>query len=246
MQKSVDSSDLHPARGAGVTTDEHVEPGTPPSNPLARRLSREEINDLDAVVYEGPIHLVASHRHMLKSVRALKRERLLGFDTETRPSFKKGESHPPALLQLAGRAGVYVFRLLELGLPAELAALLANPKIVKAGVAVGRDIRELRDLVEFEPAGFVDLGTRAKAYGMQHHGLRGLCALLLGRRLSKGGRLTNWARSDLPQSAITYAATDAWIGRRIYEAMDACGPPPRQGDALALRPRRGREVAPTG
>ena len=160
---------------------------------------------------------------MLAAVRALRRETLLGFDTETRPSFQKGETHPPALIQLAGKDAVYLFHLPGLGLPAELTDLLTDARIVKAGVANDRDLRELRGLRDFAPRGFVDLGECAAAYGIPHQGLRGLAAVLLGCRISKGARFTNWERTDLDDRALQYAATDAWIGRRIYEALQAAG-----------------------
>ena len=173
--------------------------------------------------YRGVIHVVRTHPQMLVAVRELRHETLLGFDTEQRPSFRKGESHPPALMQLAGRRAVCLFQLHTLGLPVELRDLLANPGIVKAGVATARDLQELRALTEFQPRGFVDLGVCAKRSGMQHHGLRGLAALLLGCRISKSAQLTNWERPVLPAPALQYAATDAWISLRIYEALKEHG-----------------------
>jgi len=190
---------------------------------LDRRLSPEDINRLAIAAYRGAIHVIGTRAQMLAAGKALRRETLLGFDTEKRPSFRKGESHPPALIQLAGRDAVYLFQLHALGFPRELADLLADPRIVKAGVATGRDIQELRELAEFQPRGFVDLGACAKRSGIQHHGLRGLAALLLGCRISKGAQLTNWEHSDLPERALQYAATDAWISRRIYEALKEHG-----------------------
>jgi ribonuclease D len=190
---------------------------------LDQKLSREEINRLEIAAYRGPIHVVRSHAQMLAAVRELRRETLLGFDTEKRPSFAKGESHPPALIQLAGREAVYVFQLHVIGLPAELVDLLANPRIVKAGVATGRDLQELRELAQFQPGGFVDIGACAMKSGIKHHGLRGLAALLLGCRISKSAQLTNWERPELPMPALRYAATDAWISRRIYEALKKHG-----------------------
>lgn len=201
----------------------HTGSGTRLPPGLDRELSSEDINRLPIAAYRGPIHLINQRPQMLAAVKDLRRESLLGFDTEKRPSFKKGEFHPPALMQLAGRDAVYVFQLHVLGLPAELADILADPRIVKAGVATGRDIQELRTLTEFQPRGFVDLGGCAKRSGIKHHGLRGLAALLLGCRISKGAQLTNWERSDLPGNALQYAATDAWIGRRIYVALKEHG-----------------------
>lgn len=197
-----------------ISRNEHELPAC-----LKRKLTEEEINRLELGVYKGEIHVVYSHEHMLAAVKKLRKEKLLGFDTETRPSFKKGISYPPALIQLAGKDYVYIFQLHSIKLPRELAEILANPKIIKAGVAISRDLKELRTLTDFEPRGFVDLGVEAKNLGMQHHGLKGLAAVLLGCRISKSAKLTRWDNPKLPQHALIYAATDAWIGRRIYEAM---------------------------
>ncbi|MDI6775443.1 MAG: 3'-5' exonuclease [Verrucomicrobiota bacterium] len=189
--------------------------------PAARKLTPEEINRLPLAQYPGRIHVVRAREHMLRAVRELGKKLLLGFDIEKRPCFKKGEFHPPALLQLAGRTDAHIFVLHALGLPVELTAILANPGIIKAGVAVGRDVKELRDLTEFEPRGFVDLGALAEEGGIPHRGLRGMAALLLGCRIPKQAQLTNWALPQLPERALRYAATDAWIGRRLYEVMTA-------------------------
>src|SRR3989339_27743 len=200
-----------------LVSKSETEHGLPAS--LKRKLTEDEINRLELGVYQGEINVIHSHEHMLAAVKKLRREKLLGFDTETRPSFKKGVSYPPALIQLAGKDSAYIFQLQSIKLPRELADILANPKIVKAGVAISRDLKELRTLTDFEPRGFVDLGVEAKNLGMQHHGLRGLAAILLGCRISKSAKLTRWDNPRLPQQALIYAATDAWIGRRIYEAM---------------------------
>ncbi|MCE9613619.1 MAG: 3'-5' exonuclease domain-containing protein 2 [Lentisphaerae bacterium] len=190
-----------------------------PSHGRDRKLSAEEINAHPVASYQGPIHVIDSDSQVEIAVRAMRREAILGFDTETRPTFRKGEHYPPALLQLAGEHAVWVFRLSIVGLPQSVAAILADPAVVKAGVSNTRDLAELRQLTDFVPAGFVDLGHAAKEVGIPHHGLRGLAAVFLSCRISKSAQLTNWARPDLPARALQYAATDAWIGRRLYEAM---------------------------
>lgn len=186
---------------------------------LQRKLSAEDINALEIRAYEGRVQIVRSDTHMLSAVRKLGKERLLGFDTETRPAFEKGESYPPSLVQLAARNCVYIFQLQFLEKPAKLFALLASGKIVKAGVSVSDDVKDLRKLSDFVPSGFVDIGDHARKCGMQHHGLRGLTALLLGFRISKSKRSYNWSVPDLRRSAVRYAATDAWVGRELYLAM---------------------------
>ena len=187
--------------------------------PLDRKMSRDEINSLDISAYQGPVELVRSHEHMLSAVRKLRKESLLGFDTETRPAFEKGVSYPTALVQLATCNCVYIFQLQFLEDPGKLFSVLANRKTIKAGVSIADDVKALRELSDFEPAGLVDIGLCARKCGMQHHGLRGLAALLLGFRITKSSRRYNWALPRLRQSAIRYAATDAWVGRELYLVM---------------------------
>jgi len=160
---------------------------------------------------------------LAKALKALEAEPVLGFDTETRPAFKKGERHAPAVLQLAGASEVFVFQLTALGFPEQLRAVLADSKRLKAGVAHGHDVRTLQELEAFEPAGFIDLGTLAKNAGLKNFGLRGLAAALLEIRISKKSRLSNWAVKRLTPDQITYAATDAWIGRELYLRFEKDG-----------------------
>jgi ribonuclease D len=184
-----------------------------------KRLQKDEINQYPIRRYEGKVHLIRSVTELDKAVRTLEKESLLGFDTETRPAYQKGESYPPALLQLAGSSEVFLFQLKFTGLPRPLLSILANPDIIKAGVSLNYDIKELRGQAQFEPAGFVDIGNLAKRIGIQNHGLRGLAAVLLGFRISKSAKTTNWDRDDLMPAQIQYAATDAWVGRELYLEM---------------------------
>ena len=188
-----------------------------------RKLDKEEINALPLLAYKGEIKLCANPKDAALAVNVLRKCRLLGFDTEKRPAFKKGQVFDPSRLQLAGDKGVYLFQLAQTGLPSGLIKILCRHDIVKAGVAVARDIRELQAMTNFEPAGFVDLGDKAREAGLQHHGLRGLTAVLLNGRLSKGARLTNWAKANLSEKALRYAATDAWVGLKLYRKMREAG-----------------------
>jgi len=184
-----------------------------------KRMEKDEINERPIGRYEGKISLIRSEDELHDAVRILEKESLLGFDTETRPSYRVGESYPPALLQLAGANEVFIFQLKFTRLPRPLLDILANPNIIKAGVSLGHDIKELRSVAEFEPAGFVDIGNVAKDIGIQNHGLRGLAAVLLGFRITKSAKTTNWSRDDFTQGQIQYAATDAWVGRELYKEI---------------------------
>jgi len=189
---------------------------TDPRPGFAHRMTKEEINTCPVRRWEGVVHVVRTPAELSQAVRALANETILGFDTETRPAYHKGESYLPSLLQLAGEKEVFLFQLKALGLPSPLREILANPKVVKAGVSLAYDLQELHHLAPFKPAGFVDLGNLAKKAEIKNHGLRGLAAVLLGFRIAKGAQTSNWAREILAPNQIQYAATDAWVGRELY------------------------------
>lgn|GEM_PF-303859 len=196
-----------------------------------RKLDREEINQLPIVRYTGATHVVNEATQLPAALSKLRRCPLLGFDTETRPAFRKGERYLPSLLQLATPDDVYVFQLQRVGPPKDLWALLADPDVVKAGVAVRDDIRELQRLREFEPGGFVDLGDIARQARLQTHGLRNMSANLLGFRIAKGAQRSNWAAHDLTARQTTYAATDAWVSRELFVRVVSLGLAPQHPDS---------------
>jgi ribonuclease D len=156
---------------------------------------------------------------MSTALLALGSENVLGFDTETRPAFKKGESYSPSLVQLAASEGVYIFQLRHISSYGPLADILADKKILKAGISVDDDIRKLNNMVTFKPSGFVELASLAAKAGFKNMGLRGLAALLFGFRISKQTQCSRWDVSTLVHSQIAYAATDAWVCREIYFAL---------------------------
>jgi ribonuclease D len=120
---------------------------------------------------------------------------------------------------LVGEQAAYIFQLRRCRLSNALCRLLANPKIIKAGIALDRDVQELTKLASFKPAGFVDVGELARQAGCTHHGLPGLATLLLGFRVSKRPQTSNWAQRTLTRAQIEYAATDAWVGRELYQKL---------------------------
>ena len=180
------------------------------------KLSKTEINSLPLRYYNGAIRIIQTAEQAKNACAILIKEKVLGFDTETRPAFNKGQSYLPSLLQLAGTKVVYLFQLSQCGLTDKIIFLLSNVNIIKSGVAINQDLTELQQILNFEPAGFVDLGDIAKSKGLPHHGLRGLAAYLLKFRISKSGRTSNWSANQLTKKQIKYAATDAWVGRELY------------------------------
>jgi ribonuclease D len=176
----------------------------------------EDLKKLPVMQFEGRVQLIDTMQKFRHAMHEISRCKILGFDTETRPSFKKGTRHKVSLLQLADDHDAWLFRLNMLGLPPELTALLSSPGIVKVGVAVHDDIKALRHLTPFEPGGFVDLQNVVADHGIKQLGLKRLSAIILGFSISKSQQTSNWEAPGLTQPQQVYAATDAWVCRRIY------------------------------
>jgi ribonuclease D len=181
-----------------------------------RGMSREALNELPIRRYDGEVVMVATPAEAERAAADFAAERVVGFDTETRPAFRVGQSYPPALAQAATGRAVYLFPLQRADFSRVLAGLLASGTTVKAGVGISDDVRALRKTFAFEPAAVVDLGATARRAGMQQSGVRTLAALFLGFRIPKGTKTSNWAAARLSPQQVTYAATDAWACRELY------------------------------
>jgi len=182
-------------------------------------ITKEEVNTLPLGRFEGDIHIITSKKEEEKAYYELEDETLLGFDTETRPSFKKGIRYPTSLVQLAGEKAVYLFRLTHIGFPERLQDLLSNPSITKVGVAIRDDLKDLKRISKFHPTNFEDLNKIADYLNLQNKGLRNLTAMFLGFRISKTNRVSPWHKNQLSDGQITYAATDAWASREVFLQM---------------------------
>ena len=188
-----------------------------------RKISKDEINELPLERYAGEIRIVRSEEELADAVDRLRDEDVLGFDTETRPTFRKGKVNLPSLVQLACSDVVYLFQLNWLAFGEALASVLSDADIVKTGVAVRDDIRDLQKLFAFNDAGVVDLGEVARDLGLEPHGLRNLAANFLEVRISKGAQCSNWSNRELAPQQVLYAATDAWVSREIHLRMRRLG-----------------------
>ena len=193
---------------------DHPQPVHEPEYAIA--LTRDDINAMPMDRYHGPIELANEPEAVAAACRELAQEEVLGFDTETRPTFRKGEFYQPSLIQLADARRVYLFQLREGRIPDPLKALLGNPAVLKAGVALDYDLKQLRAMDDFEPGGFAPLEPLARKLRIKNRGLRGLAAALLGFRISKRAQCSNWSRTELTEAQILYAATDAWVSRQLY------------------------------
>ena len=190
---------------------------------LLRDVSRDEVNELPIRRYEGPVVLIETAPALEAAMMDLRAERVAGFDTETRPAFRVGVSYAPALAQLATARSVYLFPLQRLDFEPEIAELMASPRLVKAGVSVKDDLRQLQKLFSFEEKSIADLGDVARRHGLKQSGVRNLAGLFLGYRVPKGSKTSNWAAARLSAQQITYAATDAWVCRELYLKFETLG-----------------------
>ncbi len=195
---------------------------------MQNTISKDAINELPLKQFEGKVIVIEDPVRVPEIVEKLQKEKAIGFDTETKPSFKKGVSHEISLLQLSTQEEAYLFRLNTTGLNGALTKLLTNPKVVKAGVGIRDDLRGLKQLNNFVPKGFVELQEMAPKYGIDVLSLKNLAGLLLGIRVSKRQRLSNWEAQELSEGQILYAATDAWVSLEIYNKMKMLKPLPQK------------------
>ena len=187
------------------------------------KLSKNEINALPLIQYEGDIEILTSKDNIQAAINDLKYYDLIGFDTETKPTFVKGPLNPPSIMQLACDDKVYIFQLDNDEIFKQLSLILSNKNITKCGVSVDRDLIELMYLSPFDPISFVDLGNVARENEIPHHGLRGLVAMFLKHRISKGSQTSDWSKISLTDSQISYAATDAWVSLELFKVFDKNG-----------------------
>ncbi len=192
-------------------------------NGIPSAISREDMAKLAIRHYEGRVRLVATPGDLEEAQGDLRQEAIVGLDTETRPAFKKGESHLPALVQVATARAVYLFQLRRSEVFPVVAELLSDPRSVKAGVSLADDLRALKKVFPFEEKNVLDLGQVARRSGFGQTGVRNLAGILLGFRIPKGTKTSNWAAPQLSAAQIAYAATDAWACRELYLRFQSLG-----------------------
>ena len=181
-------------------------------------ISPDEIAALELASFPGEIVVVDEPGPVMdQAVRYLKKQTVLGFDTETRPTFSPEQhSSGTALLQLSGGGKAFLFRLKKCGLPRALASVLATPKVIKVGAATLDDVRGLQKITPFNPKGFVDLQNIVWEYGIRDKSVKKMTAIILGVKISKAQQLSNWEADKLSEGQQRYAATDAWVCREMY------------------------------
>ncbi|MFY9364478.1 MAG: 3'-5' exonuclease, partial [Bacteroidales bacterium] len=183
------------------------------------KIDKNEVNALPPISFTGEVIRISNKQQAVKAAEALMQERILGFDTETKPRFSSGRMFKPALLQLATNDRAYLFHLQKTGLPQALADLLSAEKIIKVGAAIKDDIAGLQRYAAFTPGGFVELQDMVSEYGIVDKSIKKLTAIVLGKKVNKSQQITNWEAFPLTEAQTLYAATDAYVCYRIYNTL---------------------------
>lgn len=187
-------------------------------NHFIENILPEAIERLPLASFPGEIFVIDSmSEDFRRAVRYLKRQKILGFDTETKPCFTPHAPHPGvALLQLSGAGKAFLFRIKSLGMQRSLCNILANPGILKVGAATADDVKGLQRYARFKPASFIDLQKIVADWGIRDKSVKKMAAIILGAKISKTQQLSNWEADVLSDSQCKYAATDAWVCREMY------------------------------
>ena len=184
---------------------------------LKKEITKDEVNVLTLGKFEGEILVVDNPEKLEGAIEDIENENIIGVDTETKPTFKKGEFNNTSLIQIATRKKVYLFRLNKIGFPFALSIIFENPEIQKIGIAVIQDMKELSDQFRsFQHQNVTDLNILCRTLGFKNIGARNLTAMVLGFRISKRQQTSNWESNILSESQLRYAATDAWVARQIF------------------------------
>jgi ribonuclease D len=185
-----------------------------------KSISKEEIEKLPIQQFNGHIEVVDKPHQVDNMIKLIENEMVLGFDTETKPSFKKGRTNKVALLQLSTQNQAFLVRTSKIGLSKQITSVLENPAIAKVGLAIKDDIAGLQKLKKFRPQQFIELQSYVKDFDIQDNGLRKIAAIVLQFRILKNQQTSNWENGHLTEAQQIYAATDAWVCRQIYQKLN--------------------------
>ncbi len=183
------------------------------------KISKEEVALMPLVSFDKKIIVIDTLAEVSQAVAYLKSHSVIGFDTETKPAFKKGQKNKVALIQLATTDYCFLFRLNIIGFPEELADLLCDKKTLKIGLSIKDDYMTMRRMAKFDPSGFVELQSFVKNYSIAEASLQKIYAIIFGEKISKSQRLSNWETETLSEGQKRYAAIDAWACLMIYNFL---------------------------
>ncbi|MCD8269078.1 MAG: 3'-5' exonuclease domain-containing protein 2 [Parabacteroides sp.] len=183
-------------------------------------ISKEEISLLEIEEFKGRIIVIDTEKDADKAVTYLSGFEAVGFDTETRPSFKKGMRYKISLMQISTDEACFLFRLNRIGIPQPLEDFLVNEKILKIGLSLRDDFGAIRKRKDIKPANFLDLQNYVGQFGIEDASLQKIYAILFEKKISKGQRLSNWDADVLTEQQKKYAALDAWACLKIYNQLN--------------------------
>ena len=187
---------------------------------FVENLSNDEINDLPLYQFNGGIFVIDTFDKLDYFLPLIQEHKILGFDTETKPSFKKGIINPVSLLQLTSSTQAFLIRINRIGFPDEIRNILSDKRVKKIGLAIKDDIKILRNISEFEPNSFMDLQDYVDDFGIEARSLKKITAIVLNKRISKSQQVTNWEREELSDAQQVYAATDAWACLQVHKKLN--------------------------
>ncbi|WP_289818862.1 3'-5' exonuclease [uncultured Duncaniella sp.] len=189
------------------------------NTPFHIAITKEQLSKLPPVEFAGAITVVSEPEDVAAAVEFLRSQDVVGFDTETKPNFKKGMTNKVSLIQVSTEDHSYLFRLNKIGFTPELKEFMECDDVVKVGLSLKDDFHVLHRIAEFEPRNFIDLQEVVKRFSISDLSLQKIYAILFGHRISKSQRLTNWEASTLTPSQMVYASIDAWACLRIYRLL---------------------------
>ena len=182
-------------------------------------IEKTDIQQMPQVMFPGDIHVIDSIYHVKEAVNVLRQSPVVGFDTETRPSFRKGVVHKTALMQISTLDECFLFRTCKIGVPTALGNYLADPSFTKVGLSLHDDFKIMAKLTNVEPAGFIDLQEVVGKYCITDISLQKIYAIIFGGKIAKGQQLTNWEAPELSPAQQNYGAVDAWACLKIYNHL---------------------------
>jgi ribonuclease D len=182
-------------------------------------ITNEDIHKLETCYFNGVIHVISRKSSIPAAVDYIRRYSVAGFDTESKPSFRKGQVNKTAMIQLAVPGEVFIFRINDTGFTKELIGIFEDVNILKVGVSIRDDLHRLQQIRRFTPGGFFELQNYSDSFNIESNSLKKLAAIVLGIKVSKSKQLTNWESPNLTEEQLIYAATDAWVCLEIYNKL---------------------------
>lgn len=188
-----------------------------------KEITKDQVNNLPLQRYQGKVVVVSNVEQLTSALDELNKAAVIGFDTESKPTFYKGQYNPVAMIQMAIPGKVFLIRISLTGFTQSLRDIFSNKRIVKTGISIRDDLKDLQRLAPFTPENVVDLNDIASEIGVMNIGVRSLAGIFLGIRISKSQQTSNWERETLSDSQVAYAATDAWVCLEIYQKLEDKG-----------------------